>query len=182
MGSCKFGPALRRNMGTVFMRAILLDLLVLPMPILWLLLLGVALWRWSRPSRASMLGATLLLLALSLPATGKILAVYLIQGARPADSYVGEGQASGAAPIVLVPTAGTFDDGSGRWWATENSILRATAGRRLQARLGGPLKEFGVPSHCDLNGVTEGTANDANAIPAGRWPSGVVRSVAPLGY
>ncbi len=85
------------------MRDVLLSFLVLPMPILWLLVLGVVLWRWRAVSRVLTLSATLLLQVFSLPVSGKLLSVYLVQGSLPADSY------PGVTPIVLVPTAGTFD-------------------------------------------------------------------------
>ena len=96
-------------LGIVFVRDVLLSFLVLPMPMLWLLVLGVVLWRWPAVSRVLTLGATLLRLVFSLPVSGKILSAYLVQGALPADSYPGDGQALGVTPIVLVPTAGTFD-------------------------------------------------------------------------
>ena len=127
------------------MRDALLNFLVLPMPVLWLLVLGAVLWRWTRSSRALMLSATLLLLVASLPVSGAILSAYLVQGAPRVDAYLGTWNLSGTGPIarenavILVPTAGSFEDGSGRWWASANSVLRATAGRRLQKRLGVPL-------------------------------------------
>ncbi len=59
------------------------------------------------------------------------------------------GLAGGAPPLdttddrpftaIVVPTAGSFVDGAGRWWPQENSILRAVAGRELQKRLKIPL-------------------------------------------
>ena len=39
----------------------------------------------------------------------------------------------------MVPTGGSYDDGTGRWWPSANSIRRAVAGRQLALRLGVPL-------------------------------------------
>ena len=109
-------------------------LLVLPLPILWLLLLGVVLWRWKRLSRAAFAVATAVFVAISLPASGNFLMSSLKNGAPP---YDGEGPRG--AHAILVPTGGIFDDGTGRWWPTSLSARRLTLGLRHQERLGLPL-------------------------------------------
>ncbi len=109
-------------------------LVILPLPVLWLLLLGVILWRWKGLSRAAFAVATLLFVAISLPASGKILISTLAVGAPP---YEGEG--AGGVQAILVPSGGTFDDGTGRWWPTSSSARRLTLGLRLQQQTGLPL-------------------------------------------
>lgn len=109
-------------------------LMVLPLPILWLLLLGGILWRWKRLSRAAFAVATALFVVISLPASGKFLISSLAGGAPPYD-----GKGLGGAHAILVPSGGTFDDGTGRWWPTSSSARRLTLGLQLQERLGLPL-------------------------------------------
>ncbi len=116
------------------MQDAIVDLLVLPMPILWLLVLGLVLWRWQRLSRALCLTATLLFLAISLPASGKLM-VSILQGGAPAfDGKVPEGTAA-----ILVPSGGTIDDGTGRWWPSTSSILRLATALRLRNELSLPV-------------------------------------------
>ena len=109
-------------------------LVILPLPILWLLLLGLILWRWKRLSRAAFAVATVLFVVISLPASGKFLISTLENGAPPYD-----GMGLGGAQAILVPSGGTFDDGTGRWWPTSSSARRLTLGLQLQERLGLPL-------------------------------------------
>ncbi len=111
------------------MRDAIVDLLILPMPILWLLLLGAILWRWKGLSRAVFLAGTLLFLALSLPASGRLL-VWSLQAGTPA--FAGKVQEGTSA--ILVPSGGTIDDGTGRWWPSASSIVRLTTALRLQER------------------------------------------------
>ena len=109
-------------------------LLVLPLPILWLLLLGVVLWRWKKLSRAAFAVATVVFVAISLPASGNYLMSHLKDGAPPYD-----GKGAAGAHAILVPSGGTFDDGTGRWWPTGLSARRLTLGLRYRERLGLPL-------------------------------------------
>jgi uncharacterized SAM-binding protein YcdF (DUF218 family) len=109
-------------------------LMVLPLPILWLLILGGILWRWKRLSRAAFAVATVLFVVISLPASGKFLISTLADGAPP---YEEEGL--GGAQAILVPSGGTFDDGAGRWWPTSSSAKRLALGLQLRERLGLPL-------------------------------------------
>lgn len=113
---------------------IILGLMILPLPILWLLLLGAVLWRWKRLSRAAFAVATGLFVVISLPASGKFLISTLENGAPPYD-----GKDPGGAQAILVPSGGTFDDGTGRWWPTSSSAKRLALGLQLQERLGLPL-------------------------------------------
>lgn len=112
----------------------LLDFMVLPMPILWLLLLGVVLWRWRRLSRAVIFAAIALFLAVSLPASGKLLVSNLQSGAPAFDGKDPDGILG-----ILVPSGGTFDDGTGRWWPTRSSARRLTAALRIRDQLGLPI-------------------------------------------
>ncbi len=110
------------------------DLMVLPLPILWLMLLGGILWRWKRLSRAVFAVATVLFVAISLPASGNFLMSSL---KNSAPSYDGMGPRG--AHAILVPAGGTFDDGTGRWWPTSSSARRLALGLRQQERLDLPL-------------------------------------------
>lgn len=116
------------------MRDAIVDLLTLPMPILWLLVLGLVLWRWMRLSRALFLTATVLFLAISLPASGKLM-VSSLQGGAPAF----DGEAQEGTSAILVPSGGTIDDGTGRWWPSTSSILRLASALRLRNELSLPV-------------------------------------------
>ncbi len=116
------------------MRDVLVDLLTLPMPILWLLVLALVLWRWKGLSRAVFLVGALLFLALSLPASGRLL-VWSLQAGTP----VFAGKVPDGTSAILVPTAGTSDDGTGRWWPGAASIVRLATALRLQERWDLPI-------------------------------------------
>lgn len=119
-------------------------LIVPPLPILWLLLVGVILWRWKGLSRAAFAVATVLFVVISLPVSGKFLISTLADGAPP---YDGEG--AGGAQAILVPSGGIFDDGTGRWWPTGLSARRLTLGLRYQQQTGLPLILSGGSSGAD---------------------------------
>ena len=116
------------------MNATLTNYLILPMPFLWLLLLGLALWPWRRLRNAFLMAAVALFVVFSLPATGMFLISWLAAGAPRYDNAVEPNIAA-----IVVPTGGTFDDGSGQWWATKGSLRRMSVALRLQARLGLPI-------------------------------------------
>jgi len=116
------------------MRTLYEQFLVIPMPFLWVLLGGFVFWRQPAASRAIFAAGTILLLVACLPATGKLLLRGLVDGASPADAISGQGMAA-----VIVPTGGSYDDSTGRWWPAINSVRRAVAGRQLSIRLGVPL-------------------------------------------
>lgn len=103
------------------------------MPILWLLLVAILAWRWSRIRAGLILVATTLLLLASIPVTSDLLRAPLV-GARSFEA----GTMRPAATIV-VPTGGIYDDGNGTWRATQQSVRRAVAAQRLQKQLALPL-------------------------------------------
>lgn len=116
------------------MRDVLVELLTLPMPILWLLVLALVLWRWKGLSRVVFLVGTLLFLAISLPVSGRLL-VWSLQAGTPA--FAGKVQEGTSA--ILVPSGGTIDDGTGRWWPSASSIVRLATALRLQKRWDLPI-------------------------------------------
>ena len=116
------------------MRTLYEQFLVIPMPFLWVLLGGFIFWRWHTASRTMFALGTVFLLVACLPATGKLLLWGLVDGASPGDTIIGQGMAA-----VIVPTGGSYDDSTGRWWPATNSMRRAVAGRQLSTHLGVPL-------------------------------------------
>lgn len=116
------------------MSASVTDVLYLPMPLLWLLLLALVLWRWQRLSHRLFAATTLLFLVLSLPAVGTMLTLPLKTAAPALDETVDL-----AGVTIMVPTAGVFDDSDGQWWATIQSTRRVVAGQLLQKRLNLPM-------------------------------------------
>lgn len=95
---------------------------------------GLAFWRRRRLSFTLITVATVLLVLLSLPVVGRVLAGLL---AAEAISIFDITDSSSAA--ILVPTAGMFQDSNGDWWSTAGGIERAVTGQRLSERLGLPL-------------------------------------------
>ena len=116
------------------MRILFVEFFVFPMPVLWLLLLALLVWNRQRASRRLFILGTVLFALASLPTTGKLLLWGLASGAPPL-----EGADERTFAAIVVPTAGVFDDGTGRWWPTQNSIRRAASGRALQQQLEIPL-------------------------------------------
>ncbi len=116
------------------MRTVFEQYLTMPLPILWLMLLAVFAWRRRRTSRALFAVATVLFALASMPAVGKLLTWGLASAAPPL--HVGDDRDYAA---IVVPTGGSYDDGTGRWWPTRPSIMRTVAGLALQRRLGLPL-------------------------------------------
>ena len=105
------------------------------MSVVWLLLAALVLWRWRRVSRGLFLVGSLSLVIASLPVVGKSL-VWWLANSAPLMEDTDDGKIYAA---IVVPTAGLYEDGSGRWWPTANSNRRAAEGRRLQRQLGLPL-------------------------------------------
>lgn len=116
------------------MRAVFDQYLTMPLPILWLMLLALFAWRRRRTSRALFAIATVLFALASMPAVGKLLTWGLASAAPPL--HVGDGRDYAA---IVVPTGGSYDDGTGRWWPTKPSIMRTVAGLALRRSLGLPL-------------------------------------------
>ena len=87
------------------MRDVLETLIFVPMPLLFILLVGLVVWRHRRLSFSLICGATVLLVILSLPVTPAL----LIQPLNMEPRLVGEAKPD----AILVPTAGIFRDPSG---------------------------------------------------------------------
>ncbi len=113
---------------------LLLEFLLPPTSILFLLLLGIVVWRWRILSRGLFLLGTLALLLSSLPVVGAAL-LQPLGAAAPA--YLPA--VHGPAAAILVPTGGSFSDGSGRWWPSGSSIARFAEARRQQELHGAPI-------------------------------------------
>ena len=116
------------------MRAVFEQYLAMPLPVLWLMFLALIVWRRRRTSRALFAIATVLFALASMPAVGKLLTWGLVS-ATPLYEVEGGGEFA----AVVVPTGGSYDDGTGRWWPTGSSIGRTVAGLALHRRLGLPL-------------------------------------------
>ena len=116
------------------MREFFLNTLVLPMPILWLLLAAILVWRWARIRNGLILSATPLLLLASLPLTSKLLMGPLIETAARFGTDITQLEAT-----IVVPTGGIYEDGNGTWRADPQSIRRVVVARQLQAQLALPL-------------------------------------------
>ena len=116
------------------------DYVTLPMPFVWVFLFAFLLYRWRSLGRGLLVLGGLLLILSSVPAVGRLLLVGLTAATPSHDGRTSDGIAA-----IVVPTAGTFEDGAGKWWAGEDSVRRATAGREIQERLGLPLIIAGGP-------------------------------------
>ncbi len=116
------------------MRTVLEQYLTMPLPVLWLMILALFAWRRRRTSRALFAIATVLFALASMPGVGKLLTWGLASAAPPL--HVGDDRDYAA---IVVPTGGSYDDGTGRWWPTKHSIMRTVAGLALHQRLGLPL-------------------------------------------
>ena len=118
----------------VTMRAVFEQYLAMPLPVLWLMLVALFAWRRRRTSRALFAIATVLFALASMPAVGKLLTWGLASATPPL--HVGDDRDYAA---IVVPTGGSYDDGTGRWWPTGSSIKRTVAGLALHRQLGLPL-------------------------------------------
>ena len=116
------------------MRTVFEQYLAMPLPVLWLMFLALIVWRRRRTSRALFAIATVLFALASMPAVGKLLMLGLVSATPPL--HVGDDRDYAA---IVVPTGGSYDDGTGRWWPTGSSIARTVAGLALHRRLGLPL-------------------------------------------
>ena len=133
---------------------LLLEYLLPPTSILLLLFLAVIAWPWRGLSRGLFVLATLGLLLASLPTVG---AALLRPLADAAPTYLPS--AHGRAAAIVVPTAGSFSDGSGRWWPTGNSVARLAEARRHQDAHGLPIIVSG-------GAVAEGQPSEAETVTA----------------
>jgi len=127
VGECEFQGFWNR----CSMRDVLETLIFVPVPLLIILLVGLAVWRHRRLSFWLICSATILLVILSLPVTPALLLLPLNMEPR----LFGEAEPD----AILVPTAGIFRDPSGRWWSNNTGIARAVSGIQLSGRHGVPL-------------------------------------------
>lgn len=120
------------------MADILRALATIPIPLVLVLMLGILVWRRRILSRMLITAATLVLFALCLPVTGRLLE-------RPLHDTVAlfdpAGDLRNAA--IMVPTAGIFADAAGVLWPSSTSIVRAVSGRELAAATHLPLVLIG---------------------------------------
>lgn len=108
----------------------LIDIVVIwPMPAVWLVVVGAIFLR-RRTGRAVLVFAVMLLLAGSLPVTGKVLLLPLANAA-PRYSAADFSADHRELTAIVVFLAGAFVDPDGRWWPLDGSIRRTVRGRQL---------------------------------------------------
>ena len=105
-----------------------------PMPLIWLMAIGLCVARSTLGFRL-LVGCCALLIVSAMPIVATTLAAPLSWATAGRDDQL----AGRAAKAVLVPTAGSFRDASGRWWPEEGSIKRLAAGIALADKLGLPV-------------------------------------------
>ena len=110
---------------------------MMPTPAIVLMLAGLMLWRRPVVGRRLLVAGAILLLLFSVPGTAKVMAIPLLRTVPALD----DGQ--GSVHMVVVPTAGIYEDQTGGWWAGAESIRRVTLGRLIQAKLEVPLALVG---------------------------------------
>lgn len=105
-----------------------------PMPVVWLMLIGLMSMRL-RIGRLFLIVSTVLLIISTLPLVGRALLALLSYGAQTnlADLR------SHNATAIFVPTAGSFRDADGKWWPEEASIRRFTSALKLARELRLPV-------------------------------------------
>jgi len=115
-----------------------LDIFVLwPMPALWLALAGFVLWFAGRRGGQVVVAAALaLLFATAVPIVARLLNAGLMSGAPP---YVQDSEAAACAGAIVVPTAGSYVDATGRAHPMDATVRRASAGQMVARRTGLPL-------------------------------------------
>lgn len=139
----------------------LMPFVVMPMPAVFLFLLGLLFWRARRIRRFSLIAGMVLLLAFSLPIVTKSVSLPLTKAGVAADDPT---VANVAAVVVL--TAGAYPDGNGRWWAYEGTAYRIGTGDALRRKLNVPMivsggnADSGQPSEAKVAVDQYGFAND----------------------
>ena len=122
----------------------MLDIFVTwPMPLIWLMGIGLVLW-WRNSSSVVLAVAAGLLILSSVPFVGKLLHVPLSYGAIRDVTRLSNSNVVG----VFVPTAGSFRDVLGKWWPEEGSFKRYAAALKLARSLGVPVIVGGGSPHC----------------------------------
>lgn len=117
------------------MRAFAEGLITLPLPFVVVLGAGLVCWRWPRLSRTLFAIGSVGLILVSMPVVGLALIWPLTTSPLPASADI----ASRTPVTIVIPTAGIFNDGMGRWWASSNSIRRMAWGLQMQGQLGLPI-------------------------------------------
>ncbi len=118
----------------------LLDIFVIwPMPSVWLLFAGLLMFR-RRLGRALLAAGVVLIVAGSMPVIGQVMLSVLASGAP---RYEAGRTDPATLDAVVVPLAGAFPDGAGRWWPLPGSVARTVRGQKLQRETGLPLMVLG---------------------------------------
>ncbi len=106
----------------------------LPMPFVWLLVIGLVFW--SRPvvGRRLVAVTTVAFFISSLAIVGKIVLLAFL-----ATVPVWEAGMAPKPVAIIVPTGGIFADETGRWWPSSSSIHRAVMATQLRQQLDVPL-------------------------------------------
>ncbi len=105
-----------------------------PMPLIWLMGLGITVW-WRNASGTLLAVAAGLLIVSSMPIVGWLLLSPLSYDVTRNVSRLSQVEAVG----IFVPTAGSFRDVSGRWWPEEGSFRRYAAALKLGRMLKLPV-------------------------------------------
>ena len=113
---------------------ILRALTTAPIPLILLLTVGVLFWRRPILGRFLVTVTAFALFAMCLPVVGRWLETPLRHAAPLYDAAD-----TGAATVILVPTAGIFVDATGVWWPSSEGIMRAASGRKFRDATGMPL-------------------------------------------
>jgi uncharacterized SAM-binding protein YcdF (DUF218 family) len=116
------------------MKQVLQQLLILPMPFLWLSLIGLIFSR-TRLGRIALFAGASIWIVFALPVTGRALLHPLIHNAP----FVENGLNRESIKAVIVPTAGSFQDIDGGWWSGDATIDRVLMGKRMHEQFGGIL-------------------------------------------
>ena len=77
---------------------------------------------------------------MSMPATGKLVILPLLNSVKP---WTPDGALR--PDVIVIPTAGAFEDLGGRWWPISDTIRRLSSGLLLRQTLGLPLIISGGP-------------------------------------
>lgn len=163
------------------MRDFFQALVALPTPILLMIMMGLFVRSRSRRDRRLLVVGAVMLLFVSVPATGKIAAIPLLR-AVPALHHA-NGAARMSVHMIVVPTAGIYTDESDGWWPGAESVRRAIAGREIQAVFDVPLALIGgvtapgAPPEAEVVARVAGLAGDDVILEtraANSWQTGEV--------
>ena len=155
-----------------------------PMPLIWMMGLGIIVWWWCRSGTLLAVAASLLL-ASSMPLVGKLLHLPLKAGVVQSVEQLSTLKVS----AVFVPTAGSFRDALGRWWPEEGSFRRFAAALKLAKRLdvpvivggGSPLKKQPSEAHTIVD-VAQQAGVDIVVVGQGRNSAETAKAVGRLAY